>query len=342
MKKFDLHRHLEGCHSPRALIAVARKHGVPGFDNDAQVLEASSMPAGADFADPWAVFIEKMDFARSTYVNANAIRDITALSSQEAALEAPDGFELRFSLFSVVKRYLKLNGRKITDYSPEALASDVGRPLMAAIVAGASTVPVARLRFGFSRALDPAWDHFEAIGLLAREYAPQLCGLDILGKGSGEIPEPLSEKLVSLIDRVRPDVNDLSVHAGEMMGPASVAAALQMKPNSIGHGIRALEDPKLVEQLAKGGTTLEVCITSNQLLIRDTIAKLTNAAGVHPLAALTSRGVRCILSTDDPAIFRTNLDVERSLASDLKLDISQLENNAESRWAELPVPPWSQ
>ena len=97
----------------------------------------------------------------------------------------------------------------------------------------------------------------------------------------------------------------LTAHAGEWDGPASVAAALDhLRPARIGHGVRAIEDPALVDRLAEAGTVLEVCPGSNIAL------GLYPGWRAHPVDRLRRAGVTVTLSTDDPPFFHTSLSAE--------------------------------
>ena len=98
-------------------------------------------------------------------------------------------------------------------------------------------------------------------------------------------------------------------HAGEAAGPDSVRSALRMGAARIRHGVRAVEDPDLVAELADRGIVLDVCPTSNIRLQVTTLAD-------HPLRALAAAGVRCSISTDDPALFGTDLSTEYALAEE--------------------------
>lgn len=93
-----------------------------------------------------------------------------------------------------------------------------------------------------------------------------------------------------------------TVHAGEWKGPAEVRAAMaDLGARRIGHGVRAIEDLALVEELAERGVVLECCPGSNIALgIYPDWAR-------HPIGQLYHRGVRVTVSTDDPAYFRTSL-----------------------------------
>ena len=97
----------------------------------------------------------------------------------------------------------------------------------------------------------------------------------------------------------------LTTHAGEFAGPDSVRQALDdLKVERIGHGVRAAEDPALVERLAESGVTLEVCPGSNIAL------GLFDRLDDHPIETLRRAGVKVTVSTDDPPFFHTSMTQE--------------------------------
>ncbi|MGQ0708171.1 MAG: adenosine deaminase [Rhodoferax sp.] len=96
-----------------------------------------------------------------------------------------------------------------------------------------------------------------------------------------------------------------TVHAGESSGPEGVWDALQLlQADRIDHGVRAIEDPALVEELARRGTPLGICPTSN------TVLGLYPRLAEHPLERLRQAGVRLSLNTDDPSLLGTRLPQE--------------------------------
>ncbi|NIZ92995.1 adenosine deaminase [Kineococcus rubinsiae] len=91
-------------------------------------------------------------------------------------------------------------------------------------------------------------------------------------------------------------------HAGELLGPDSVRDAIDLLgARRIQHGVRAVEDPALVERLAAEGVVLDVCPTSNVELF------VVPEIGQHPLPALLEAGVRCTINGDDPLLFGPGL-----------------------------------
>jgi adenosine deaminase len=170
---------------------------------------------------------------------------------------------------------------------------------------------------------------------MVREYAPRLCGMDVQGSAGAGREEELPDALVQLVRGLRDVLPDLTLHAGELEGPASIERALALEPQGIGHGVRAVESPALLKRLARAGITLEVCPTSNALLITDSVARLTHAHGVHPLRVLLDAGVACALCTDDPANFGTDLQREHRVAAELGAPMEKLAAFAERRWAQV-------
>lgn len=97
----------------------------------------------------------------------------------------------------------------------------------------------------------------------------------------------------------------LTAHAGEWGGPQSVRDAVtDLGVERIGHGVRAIEDPALVDELAERGIVLEVCPGSNIAL------GLYPDVRRHPISQLYDRGVKVTVSTDDPPFFHTTMAQE--------------------------------
>ena len=97
----------------------------------------------------------------------------------------------------------------------------------------------------------------------------------------------------------------ITAHAGEWRGPEHIRATLAaLNPSRIGHGVRAIEDLALVDELAERGTVLEVCPGSNIAL------GLYPDWRKHPIGQLFDRGVKVTVSTDDPPFFHTTMSRE--------------------------------
>jgi adenosine deaminase len=98
-------------------------------------------------------------------------------------------------------------------------------------------------------------------------------------------------------------------HAGELLGPQSVAQTLQaLQPRRIGHGVRSVEDPEVVQTLAAQQVTLEVCPSSNVAL-----GVYRDLADV-PVRTLFDAGVAVALGADDPLLFGSRLATQYEIA----------------------------
>lgn len=116
-------------------------------------------------------------------------------------------------------------------------------------------------------------------------------------------------------------------HAGEGDGPASVWAAIEtLAPDRIGHGVRSVEDPALVERLVADQIPLEVCPSSN------VCTQVFDSIEHHSVGQLIDAGALVTINTDDPHMFGTDLTEEyRRVADafDLGLtDVARLAANA--------------
>ena len=111
-----------------------------------------------------------------------------------------------------------------------------------------------------------------------------------------------------------------TTHAGEVLGPESVWDAIDNLPvTRIGHGVRSVEDPKLMVELAKRGIALEVCPGSNIAL-----SVYPNLQS-HPLNTILEAGISTSLNSDDPPFFATTVGSEyQSGAKDFGLSLEQL------------------
>ena len=129
----------------------------------------------------------------------------------------------------------------------------------------------------------------------------QLAG-DEAGYPAGDFAEPY---------RIAADAGlGCSVHAGEWGGPESVRAALTLPVTRIGHGVRSIEDPALVDELAERGVVLECCPTSNVVL------GIYPSYEEHPLRALRAAGVRVTLGSDDPPWFGASIGGEYAVCAE--------------------------
>ena len=141
--------------------------------------------------------------------------------------------------------------------------------------------------------------------------------LGLAGSEAGWPPEPFAP----WFERARNAGLHSAPHAGEMAGPKSIWGALSaLGAERIAHGVRAIEDPKLVDYLAQHHIPLDISPTSNIYL-----GVYPNYAA-HPLRQLYEAGIPITISTDDPPLFETTLNEEvLRLATQFDLDIPAID-----------------
>ena len=126
----------------------------------------------------------------------------------------------------------------------------------------------------------------------------------------------------------------ITPHAGELVGPESVREAVEvLHADRILHGVRVIEDPELTAEVARLGTCLDVCPSSNVVL--HVVPDLEH----HPLPALLAAGVTCSINADDPVQFGPNVLEEYELARErLGLTDEQLAGCARASIASSGAP----
>jgi adenosine deaminase len=128
----------------------------------------------------------------------------------------------------------------------------------------------------------------------ALPYREHFIGLGLDSSERGHPPE----KFERLYRRARDLGLHRVAHAGEEGPAAYVAAALdRLGAERIDHGVRSLDDPLLVQRLARQGTPLTVCPLSNVRLC------VVPDLAAHPLPAMLRAGLKVMVNSDDPAYF---------------------------------------
>ena len=151
--------------------------------------------------------------------------------------------------------------------------------------------------FGVEAAVDIARRH-------AEDRHPYIVGFNLAGDEAGYPPAQFRRPTRS----PPPRGLGCTVHAGEHAGAESVREALTLPVSRISHGVRAVEDPALVEEIAERGIVLEVCPTSNVATF------VYDGYEDHPLRKLHEAGVNLTLGSDDPPYFGCSIGGEYAVA----------------------------
>lgn len=128
-------------------------------------------------------------------------------------------------------------------------------------------------------------------------------GVVALGLGGPEVGHPPEKHTISF-QKAHDAGLPCILHAGETQGPTSIWGAIKQGSVRIGHGVRCLEDPALVDYLRQRQIPLEVCPTSNICL--GVFPRIED----HPLPRLMAEGLYVTLNSDDPPMFNTSLTDE--------------------------------
>jgi adenosine deaminase len=241
----------------------------------------------------FTTFLSKFGIYRGCYTCREAIEYAVRRAVQAAAADAVVYLELR--------------------YSPTHFAArggfcerDVAEWIHAAMQRAASScaiivVPLLTISrdYGFERAAS-------TVDMALSMPDGYFMGLDIAGN---ELENP-ADPFAVLFEKFRARGLGLSIHAGEVCGPAHVRQAVeQFGARRIGHGISAARDPELMRLLKERDVLLEICLTSNMH------TGAVPCISAHPLRTLMDNAVPVCLNTDDPAISAITLSHEYERAA---------------------------
>jgi adenosine deaminase len=143
------------------------------------------------------------------------------------------------------------------------------------------------------RSVDRAWQTLR----LATRYADH--GVVAIGL-AGDETYPL-HPFAAVLDAARDAGVHLVHHAGEGRGPDSIREAIHVgHAERLGHGIRVLDDPALVDEVRERALPLEVCPSSNVAL------GFVPSFTAHPLPRLRDAGLAVTVNTDIPVVIGTS------------------------------------
>jgi aminodeoxyfutalosine deaminase len=289
--KIELHVHLEGTVRPRTLLEIAKRndYALPATT----VEELQELYRFTDFRHFIEVWILTTNALRTEADFRQMVVDYAAEASSHGAVYVE-------GIFSPAERVRR--GCTWEDVFEGA----------------ASGAQEARERYGIEIRLTPdiprGFTQEEArttVGWCARYRDRGVVGVGLGGLEAEYPPEPYEDVFAYAKSLGLGSVP----HAGEVAGAASVKGALEnLQADRLRHGIRIEEDAGLVREAQARGTVLDVCPLSN--LRTGAVARLED----HPLPRLVAAGLRCSISTDDPAMFDTDLTRDYEAATSFGLD----------------------
>ncbi len=281
--KAELHVHLEGTATPDLVRRIAGRNGLEVPEG---VFAAPDRFAWRDFLD----FLNTYNMAASVIRTGQDYRDVAYEYLAACAADGTIYVELTASV-----DHARLAGLSDAEHW-EGIAAGIDDARRDHGIE-ARILSVAVRNFGVERAIEIA-EH------TASRPHPYVVGFSLAGDEAGYPPEPYAEAY----EIAAAAGLGCTVHAGEWAGADSVRGALELPVTRIAHGVRAIEDPALVAELARRQITLEVCPTSNVVL------GVFPSFAEHPFPVLREAGIPLTLGSDDPPYFGASVGGEYAIA----------------------------
>lgn len=323
LPKAHLHLHFTGSMSVATLIEVA---ALTGTDLPSTLIDDVALDVPFDKRG-WFRFQRLYDAARHAVTSEEALRLVVQRAAEDDAREGSRRLEIQVDP---------------TGYGPHVGGTQPALEIIldAARTAWATTGVQVGIIVAASRMKHPL--DARALARLATRYAGEGPG-EVIGFGlNNNERNGVTAEWEGAFRIARAAGLRAAPHAGELLGPGNVRATLDaLRPDRLGHGVRSVEDPRLLAEIAERGVPLEVCPASNVHL-----GVFTDAAAV-PLRTLVDAGVQVALGADDPLLFLSRLtdqyelarhihgltDAELAALAKASLDASFASQADKNRWA---------
>ncbi|GAA03026.1 adenosine deaminase [Photobacterium leiognathi subsp. mandapamensis svers.1.1.] len=286
----DIHRHLDGNIRPQTILELGQQFNMtlPGHD-----LESLRPHVQIVEAEPSLVaFLSKLDWGVAVLGDLDACRRVAYENVEDALRAQIDYAELRFSpYYMAMKHNLPVAGvvEAVID-GVNAGCRDFGIK--------ANLIGIMSRTFG----VDACQQELDAL----LTHKDKLVAIDLAGD---ELGQP-GTQFNTHFKQVRDAGLRVTVHAGEAAGPESMWQAInELGAVRIGHGVKAIQDPKLMDYLAEHKIGIESCITSN--IQTSTVSNIKE----HPIKPFLEHGILASLNTDDPAVEGIELPYEYEVAA---------------------------
>jgi len=281
MPKVELHLHLEGAFTFDFLFSLIDKYGGdPEVTSPADLKEKFTFHDFNHFIDLW--FWKNQFFRESIDFDECAYRTLENLARQNVIY-----CETFYSPWDFVSDTLSVEA--IT----EATLNGIHRaqntyPIICNLIAD----------------LVRDYDSSKAVERVLQILPYKDKGIVGIGLGGSEQTYP-ARHFKESFDKARDLGFHLTAHAGEAAGPQSVWETIkELEVERIGHGVRSIEDPHLINYLKDNEIPLEVCINSNLK------TKVFPSPETHPVKHFIEKGLNVTINSDDPSMFGATLTEE--------------------------------
>lgn len=290
LPKVELHRHLEGCISATLLLEIAQEYRVKLPTTNLEVLRSLIQIKGQ--AANLKEFLDTFYWLGMAFPTLEAVERVAYCVCRDCARDNIRCLELRFSpVFMSLEK-------------PHSWDS-----LLHAVLKGARQAeedfPIeVGFIIGISRS-NPLGKAMRAVDIAGTYSGLGVVGLDLFGDEEAFPPELFT----TAFQAARESGLNITVHAGEGGGETNIQVAIEeLGAARIGHGVKIINDRKMMDWVREKGIPLEICLTSN--VKTRTVPSLQD----HPVRRLYDSGIKISLNTDDPAICDTTLTREYILA----------------------------
>lgn len=310
LPKVTLHEHIEGTVTPEMAAKLAQRHHVTLPDNFVMKegqYDKNDFPNGRyayDESDFWA-FINTYDSVADMMRTPQDYYDVTKDYLSKNAAEGGIYAELILSPAHMAMEVNQETGKS-------ELSAPKYRAMMDAISKAAAEVKEEtglETRFIATGVRNMGAENVKQVAEFIRDNPhPLVTGFGIAGnERAGEFDDFADALAIAKGAGLK-----LALHAGEIRGPDSIKDAVRLGASRIGHGVSAPQDPEVMKELAEKNVMVEVCPTSNRILVTDLKGDLDN----HPARKLYDAGIRISLNPDDAGIFGTHTGKEHRISAE--------------------------
>lgn len=282
LPKIELHRHLEGSIPVPLIIDTSKKFNLPLPENlnDLQVKSPLPLPQ----------VLERLFYQQRCFQNLESVENLTYEVLKDIASDNIKIIELRFSPGFMSE--------------PKNLSFD---SIMEAVVSARERAQKDfNIVVGFIliSSRDYGLQVCERTVDLAIRWKKEIIGIDLAGD-----EEPFPPELFEKPFRKAHQAGlRITAHSGEVSSPKYISTSIHvLNASRIGHGVQAIQDSEVIDDLIQYNIPLELCPTSNFL------TQAVSEIKKHPLKKLMDAGVPITISSDDPTLFGTTLTQEYAI-----------------------------
>lgn len=290
MPKVELHLHLDGSVRPETILDLALMEGIDLPTTDlSELINYLEVPGECESL---GAYLARFEFPLAVMQTYEGLERVAYELCEDEAKENVRYFEARFAPQSHTHGGLSL------DQVVQAVLDGLNEGQIEFNVKAGLILCAVRHQ--------PIEQNLEIVELAGRFREKGVVAVDLAGD---EAHFPVEEH-AAVFRRAKELGLHITIHAGEAAGPESVANALAQGAERIGHGVRTIENPSVLQTVKEQGILLETCPTSN--LHTRAIASMDT----HPLKSYYQQGVRVSISTDNRTTSHTSLTDEYSLVID--------------------------